>query len=52
MLRVRSPDVLDLIDADAPVERLATGFVFTEGPVWSPAGYLLFYDLLAGSRFR
>jgi gluconolactonase len=23
-----------LVDADAPVEQLATGFVFTEGPLW------------------
>ena len=26
-------------------ERLATGFIFTEGPVWHPDGYLLFVDL-------
>lgn len=27
------------------VERLATGFAFTEGPVWSRNGYLLFTDI-------
>jgi gluconolactonase len=27
------------------VERLATGFAFTEGPVWSPEGFLLFSDV-------
>src|SRR3989475_771482 len=26
-------------------ERLATGFVFTEGPLWHPDGYLLFVDI-------
>ena len=26
-------------------ERLATGFLFTEGPVWHPDGYLLFVDV-------
>ncbi len=30
--------------ADARVEKIATGFGFTEGPVWSPEGYLLFSD--------
>ena len=28
-------------------ERLATGFQFTEGPVWMPDGYLLFSDIPA-----
>jgi gluconolactonase len=27
-----------------PVERLATGFAFTEGPLWHPDGYWLFVD--------
>ena len=26
-------------------QRLATGFVFTEGPVWHPDGYWLFVDI-------
>ena len=26
----------ELIDLDAPVERLAGGFTFTEGPIWHP----------------
>ena len=34
----------DIIDSDAKVERLATGFQFIEGPVWHPDGYLLFSD--------
>lgn len=34
--------------AGAPVERLATGFRFTEGPVWiAEGGYLLFSDIPA-----
>jgi gluconolactonase len=44
--------------ADAPAgvleggeaERLATGFVFTEGPLWDPAGFYYFVDVRA-SRF-
>jgi gluconolactonase len=43
----------DLIDAEAPVERLATGFTFTEGPIWHPRDhYLLFSDMPADVRRR
>lgn len=33
-----------ILDRDVRIERLATGFGFTEGPVWAPDGYLLFSD--------
>ena len=43
----------DLIDADAPVEQLGTGFTFTEGPIWHPVEhYLLFSDMPADVRRR
>jgi gluconolactonase len=43
----------DLIDLEAPVERIATGFTFTEGPVWHPlAKYLLFSDMPGDVRRR
>ena len=43
----------ELIDLDAPVERLAGGFTFTEGPIWHPRGhYLLFSDMPADVRRR
>src|SRR5882672_3891063 len=35
------PDVLETTDA----ERLATGFIFTEGPLWHPDGHWYFVDL-------
>lgn len=35
----------DFIAPDAKVERIATGFRFTEGPAWYPGGYLLFTDI-------
>jgi gluconolactonase len=36
----------ELVAPDAHIERLATGFGFTEGPVWvEPPGYLLFSDI-------
>jgi gluconolactonase len=34
-----------LVPASAKIEKLATGFGFTEGPVWFPEGYLWFSDV-------
>lgn len=36
----------------AEAERLATGFVFTEGPLWHPDGYWLFVDVRASLIYR
>jgi gluconolactonase len=42
-----------LVDPDAPIERLATGFQWAEGPVWrSAGGYLLFSDVPANTIYR
>ena len=41
----------DLIEADS-LERIATGFNFTEGPVWHPDGYLLFSDVRANTIYK
>ena len=47
-LDVRSPKLLDLIDANAEIEQLGTGCEFTEGPVWHAEGkFLLFSDIPA-----
>ena len=47
-LDVRSPKLLDLIDADAEIKQLGTGCEFTEGPVWHAEGkFLLFSDIPA-----
>jgi gluconolactonase len=35
------PEVLETTEAD----RLATGFIFTEGPLWHPDGFWYFVDL-------
>jgi gluconolactonase len=40
-----------LIEAGDP-ERLATGFQFTEGPVWMEEGYLLFSDIPASRIYK
>jgi gluconolactonase len=34
-----------LVPASASIEKLATGFQFTEGPLWFPAGHLWFSDV-------
>ena len=34
----------DIVPKDARIEKLAGGFLFTEGPVWVGDGYLLFSD--------
>lgn len=50
---VRLDPALDRIVApDARVERVATGFQFTEGPLWHPDGYLLFSDPNANAIYR
>ncbi|HTP95996.1 MAG TPA: SMP-30/gluconolactonase/LRE family protein [Burkholderiales bacterium] len=43
-LDVRDPKLHDLIAPDAPVERVAGGLTFTEGPIWR-GGALLFSDI-------
>ncbi len=45
-IRTFAPALRELLDPEATVERIATGFQFTEGPLWHPAGsFLLFSDL-------
>lgn len=41
-----------LLASDAPPERVATGFGFTEGPIWMPDGSLHFSDLVQDARRR
>jgi sugar lactone lactonase YvrE len=44
ILEVRNPGLHELIGPDTPVERVAGGLGFTEGPVWR-GGALLFSDI-------
>jgi gluconolactonase len=49
----RIDPALDAIVPDGlMVEKLAGGFIFTEGPVWVPDGYLLFSDPNANTIYR
>jgi len=45
-------DVLAAILDTPAAERLATGFVFTEGPLWHPDGYFYFVDVRASKLYR
>ncbi len=46
------PDRLAEIVESSEPEQLATGFQFTEGPLWHPDGYLLFVDIRTSRIFR
>ena len=38
-----------IVPPNAALERVATGFTWTEGPVWMPGGFLLFADITSNS---
>jgi gluconolactonase len=42
----------EIVPRDVRLEKLAEGFLFTEGPVWHPDGYLLFSDPNANTIYR
>ena len=45
-VEAHSDAVWGLVDHDADVEQVGTGFTFTEGPIWHPTDhYLLFSDM-------
>jgi gluconolactonase len=50
-VNVKSDALLELVDEDASVEQVATGFTFTEGPIWNHAErFLLFSDMPGNVR--
>jgi gluconolactonase len=52
-VRAESDQLHELVDANAEVERIGTGFTFTEGPIWNPRGnFLLFSDMPGDTRRR
>jgi gluconolactonase len=44
-------ELANIVESTEP-ECLATGFVFTEGPLWHPDGYWLFVDVRASLIYR
>ena len=51
-LRAESPRFWDLVDHDAKLGVVGTGFGFTEGPVWDQAGFLYVSDETINKIFR
>jgi gluconolactonase len=49
---VHSEKLRLLVDEDAEVEQIATGFTFTEGPIWMADGSLHFSDMPGDKRRR
>ena len=41
-----------ILEPSQQAERLATGFGFTEGPLWHPDGFYYFVDIRANKLFR
>src|SRR3954447_23312180 len=51
-VQVNAPAMRELVAEDAELERLGTGFTFTEGPICNPDGFLLFSDMPGDVRRR
>jgi gluconolactonase len=51
-IAVNSEKLRELVDEGAEIEQVATGFTFTEGPIWMPDGSLHFSDMPADKRRR
>ena len=49
---VRDPRFHQIVNDDAVLERLATGFEFTEGPVWHPQEKFLIFSDMPGDHMR
>lgn len=43
------PAINQIVPANAKIERVATGFKWTEGPIWIHAGYLMFAEIPSNS---
>jgi gluconolactonase len=51
-LQALSPSFWELIDHNAKLETVATGFGFTEGPMWDPSGFVYVSDETINKIFR
>lgn len=50
---VRHPNFNRVVGSNLQLEQLATGFAFTEGPVWHPYDrYLIFSDIICNTLYR
>jgi gluconolactonase len=51
-LEIRDPRLHNIVDADVAFERLGTGFLFTEGPLWHPTQKFLLFSDMPGDIMR
>jgi gluconolactonase len=51
-LLVKDEKIKNIVSEIAEIEKVSTGFMFTEGPVWAPDRYLLFTDIPANKIYR
>ncbi|MFZ0546729.1 MAG: SMP-30/gluconolactonase/LRE family protein [Candidatus Promineifilaceae bacterium] len=52
-MEIRHPNFTQLVDPDATLEQIATGFIFTEGPIWHPRDKtVLFSDIAGNTLYR
>jgi len=51
-LQAESPQFWHLVDRNAKLSVVGTGFGFTEGPMWDPAGYLYVSDETINKIYR
>ena len=52
-LEIRDRRLVDIVGESVKIERLATGFAFTEGPAWHPdERWLIFSDIPASRLYR
>src|SRR5579864_9308523 len=51
-LEALSPDFWKVIDRNSKLEKIATDFGFTEGPMWDQAGFLFVSDETINKIFR
>lgn len=51
-LQALSPEFWTLIDHNAQLKMMGTGFGFTEGPIWDPAGFLIVSDEVKNGIYK
>jgi gluconolactonase len=49
---VKSEKLTELVDPNVEVQQLATGFTFTEGPIWHPTEQVLYFSDMPGDVRR
>jgi gluconolactonase len=51
-LEIRDPKIREIVHSNLAVERLASGFDFTEGPIWNRSGQYLIFSDMPGDQMR